>query len=143
MERNPNYPWDMSRNDRGVLDDMGLSDQVSPIFDLGSIDLPWSFPFDIMHLFYENITQTFLRVMLGDGYKHGKDIMKGREQRSKLKETIVQVNGALPRKMEKFPLELFQFTNSSNGLNYMKAVNWKAFVELFPLFFLYRWQEGR
>ncbi|KAA8909502.1 hypothetical protein TRICI_004483 [Trichomonascus ciferrii] len=117
------------------LDDTGLSDQASPIFNLGSIDLPWSFLFDIMHLFYENITQSFLKLMMGDCYQFGRRIMN-RAQKAKLKEAVIELNSQLPPHTERLPLDLFKFTNTG-GLCHMKAADWKTLVELFPTFFFF------
>jgi hypothetical protein len=109
----------------------GLSTDRSPVFNLGSISLPWSFPPDIMHLFYENIMHSILKVVCGDCY-HSLSV----NDRDSLNDMIHALNGDGNKVIEKFPEKLFinMGGQADKAVPYMKATAWKDFTEVFPFF---------
>jgi hypothetical protein len=110
----------------------GLSDLRSPIFRLGSLDLPWSFPPDCMHLFFENIMHTVLKVVCGDCY-----LSLSAEHRDALNDMVRNFNNDAKKVIEGFPENLFIHmggNSAGKSLPYMKAIEWKEFTEAFPFF---------
>ncbi|CAN6675192.1 hypothetical protein TRVA0_115S00100 [Trichomonascus vanleenenianus] len=97
----------------------------SIFFRLGSIEMPWSFVPDAMHMIHVNIAKSMLS-LLGDEEKSNLNS----KARRKLDKILQAFNIHLPSTLggKDFPENFFRFGLKSNT----KAIVWKRLLELFP-----------
>lgn len=98
----------------------------SVLFQLGSLEMPWSFVPDAMHMIHVNICKTVFSLIREENVSHLNSAAT-----KKLDEMMGLFNTALSSRMGggDFPTTFFRQGLKGNT----KAVTWKRIIELFPI----------
>jgi hypothetical protein len=107
---------------------------LSELYKLKTILYPWSFPTDIMHLFFENVAPQMYAHWTGKFFKDNSisfnDYELSKSQWENIGTQMEKIKKDMPSEIGRPPRDIFKYNNG------YKATEWRNWITLFSLPFL-------